>query len=426
MANLIHNLFQQPLFVGLVVLLACLCFYYLKSEKKDQRKIIWIAYSLIFFLVLFTFIGSAIYRIFHPEIWDFTCFYLYGKVADAGHNFYLPENFHQVFNSLNLPFSDYKGLIEEVVNVGFPYPPPTILYFIPLGFLSFKTALICWTIFNLIFVFGCIYLIFEMFFKASKLNGLLLVSILFFILPASQLTITDSQTNFILLFWLLLMRKYSNKKISGFFLALAIFTKPYMAIFGVFFLIQKKWKPIIYCIITALILVGVIFIAFGKEVFVSYMFDNPLHRLPEYVFHERAYQSLFAVLIRANLISYDASATYTYIVMGIGLMTVGYLFYLLKRKLYDYLWVSLLLIAIMIYPGTLRHYGVPLLFIIFQFFDSKKQLGFKSYLNIPIITIFYCLSAFSVFTSICFLLIVVVFKSIWPIISKRINLSQDF
>lgn len=409
--NIIHDLFHQPYFVCLLALITCTCFYYLKEANNPSKKIIWIIYFLVFFVVSFIFVSYAIYRIFRPEVWDFVCFYLYGKVAVSGHNFYLPENFHLVFNSLDLPFSDYGNFVPEVLNVGFPYPPPTMLYFVPLGFLSFKTALIVWTVFILLFVFGCLYLINKMFFKNCKLNDFLLVSTLSFILLPSLKTITSLQTNFILLFLLLLMRKYADKKISGIFLTLALFTKPYMAIFGLFFLFRLNWQAIIYFIVSTFILIGVTLVFFGKGPFISYMFDNPLHRLPEYVFHGTVYQSLYAILIRNNLIASETKAIYAYIVAGVLSITGCYLFYLLKRKLCDFMWAVLLLVGLMIYPGMLSHYGVLLLFIVFQFFDKKNQLWVNPYLNIPTIGIFYYLSTFSTFASICFLLLVIILKS---------------
>jgi len=406
------DLFHQPYFISFLAIITCLCFYYLKSENKTCKKIIWIAYFSIFVTTLSIFIVNAIYRIYHPEVWDFTAFYLYGKVAVLGYNFYLPENFQNILNSINLPFSVFVDFIDEVVNVGFPYPPPTIFYFLPLGFFSFKTALIVWTIFNIIFVFGCIYLIFDLFFKTYKINEVFLISILFFIFLPSLSTINLSQTNFILLFLLLLMKKYSNKSFSGIFLALAFFTKPYMGIFILFYLLLKKWKTIMYFIASILVIVGLTIVTFGKEIFISYLFNNPSRRLPKSVFSEDINQSLLSVLLRNNLISLDYSQIYIYIAIGFFFITVVYLYFLYKRKLNDSIWVVLLMVGLIIYPGTLSHYGTLLLFVIFQFFDEKKQLGFKPYILIPIIGTFYYFSTVSVFTAICFLLSVVVLKSI--------------
>ncbi|MEP6928282.1 MAG: glycosyltransferase family 87 protein, partial [Ginsengibacter sp.] len=403
--------------MGFVAILTCVCFYLLANDKKTTKKLIWIIYSIIFAITISWFFSKVIYRMFHPVIWDFTAFYLYGKVSAQGYNFYLPENFHLVYNSLNLPASlnipnaNWALFVNHVVNVGFPYPPPTMLYFAPLGYLSYNNALIFWTLFNFLFVFGCIYLVYSLFFKEYKLNGLMLVSILFFTLSPARETIFYTQTNFILLFLLLLMKKYSDNKIAGIFLALALFTKPYMLIFSVYFILRKKWSTIFYFIFSSTLLIGLTWVFFGKAPFISYIFNNSVNRLPKSAFSEDINQSLHAVLLRHNFITIDNPRIYIFISIGILFLTGIFLLYLLKKKFYDNIWAILLLIGLMIYPATLSYYGVLLLFIIYQFFDEHRPLGFNQYFNVPIVGIFYFLSHFSVFSSICFLLIIIIYKS---------------
>jgi hypothetical protein len=229
-------------------------------------------------------------------------------------------------------------------------------------------------------------------------------------MPARS-TVVYSQTNFILLFLLLLMKKHSDKKFSGILLALAFFTKPYMLIFGLYFLIRKQWKPIIYCIATTLILVGFTILVYGIEPFITYIYDNPIKRYPSWIQADSMHQSLNAVLIRSHLTSINNPSVYYYIAISILILTVFYLFYLAGRKLYDSMWAVLLLVGLMLYPGTIYYYGVLILFIIFQFFDEKRELGFNMYLTIPIIAIFYILSGFYLFICFCFLLIILILKS---------------
>ena len=254
-----------------------------------------------------------------------------------------------------------------------------------------------------------------MFLKKYELNGLILVCSLFFMLWPSLMTVSSSQTNFILLFLLLLIKKYPDKKSAGIFLALAMFTKPYMIIFGLYFLFRMKWKPIIYFILSALVLVGITILIFGTAPFFDYIFNNPVQRLPKYVFLESAYQSLFAVLTRSNIITPENPLTYLYIVSAIILTILFYLLYLAKKKMNDFLLATLLLVGLLIYPGMLYHYGVLLLFIIYQFFDIDSSLALNPYVNICIVGIFYFLSTFSLFSSILFLLVLLIYKSLIPI-----------
>ncbi|MEO8416364.1 MAG: glycosyltransferase family 87 protein [Ginsengibacter sp.] len=412
--NFIRELWHQPYFACLLAVASCLCFYFLRSKNKASGKFIWFVYSSILITTFFIFLGNGIYRIYHPQVWDFTAFYLFGKVAASGYNFYLPANFQIVFASLPLPLLDYSGLIQVAVNVGFPYPPTTILLFAPLGFLSYQTAMICWTTFLILLAIGCVYLIYDLFLKKYKLNGLMLAAILFFLLLPVQSTISFSQTNFYLLFFLLLMKKYSNKNFAGIFLALALLAKPYIIVFALIFILRKRWKAMIYFIVSFLSLIGLTVLFFGIGPFITYINDNPANHFPKWVFSEDVNQSLNAVLLRAHFISIDNSITYVYIVFSAFLVTAFYLFYLIRSNLYEHIWAVILLVALLLYPGTLSHYGVLLLFIIFQFFNEKNELGFNRYVNIPIIGIFYYLSSVSLFACICFLLIVLISKSLWP------------
>lgn len=289
-----------------------------------------------------------------------------------------------------------------------------MLYFVPLGYLSYNNALISWTIFNLLFVIGCIYLLYISYFKTYKLNGLILVATLFFSFSPVKTTIFCSQTNFIVLYLLLLMKKYSNTGYAGIFLSLAMFTKLYMIIFLLVFIITKNWNAVIYFILSVLSLVGLTIAIFGADPVISYVFNNPLRRIPQSLFFEGINQSLHSVLLRSKLISINEPMVYLYIVGGVLFVTGVYLFFLLKKKLYGFIWAILLLVGLLIYPATLSHYSVVLLFIVFQFFDKKTPLGFSSYLNIPIIGILYFLCWISVFSAICFLLGLLIIKSIKP------------
>ena len=402
---------MNGLLLSFLAVVACLCFYRLKNTGKEYTKIIWIVYSLVFAASCYLFFDKVIYRFTHSEVWDFSCFYLYGKTAVAGYNFYLPESFHTVFSTLHFPYTDFMDFKESCVDIGFPYPPPTMLYFAPLGYLSFNTALTCWTIFNLLFVAGCIWLIYDLYFKQFKLNGLMLVITLIFILNPARTTIFYSQTNYIVLFLLLLTKKYSDTKYAGIFLALLIITKPYTAVFLLALIIMKNWKAVFYFIFSTLILVTITALLFGIKPFFTYIFNNPTLRLQEIVFNEITHQSLHAVLLRANIISFNHPVQYLYAAGSLLFVTGIYLWFLIKRKLYDFVWVTLLLVALMVYPGTLANYGVVVVFILFQFFNPKKELGFNMYLNILIIGFFYFINTYFFFGSACFLLLIIGLKS---------------
>lgn len=392
-------------FVGM---LACGCYYTIKKDSFRFVPLAWGIYALLLAVALYSFLSAVLFRIQNPAIWDFTAFYLYGKVAASGYNFYLPESYQHVLNTINLPFKDIGSLQEEVVNVGFPYPPPTILYFLPLGFLSYKTALVTWSLINLFFVIACIYLMYDMFLKSDKLNGLVLVCILFLLSTQVRSTIFYSQTNFILLTLLLLMRRNENSGLSGIFLTLAIFTKPYLAIFSLYFIFTKRWKSVVYMIISAVVISLITLVIVGQDTFVSYFLNNSASRLPKWVFSEGINQSLHAVLLRANLISLDKPIVYASIVGIIMSIIIVPLFHLVKSKKTDLLWVYLLLVGLILYPGTLSYYGVLLYFILFMFIADNQPFMIEYKWYIPFAGIYLYLSMVSVFSLICFLIVVTI------------------
>jgi hypothetical protein len=407
----IKDAWQQPYFGAVLAMLSCFCFYGLSNVEKPPKKIIVFIFYGVFAVSAALFLLKVVEIFLHPVVWDFTAFYLYGKVAAAGYNVYVPESFHTVFATMHdLPALDYAEFSQEVVNTGFLYPPQTILLFAPLGFLSYKAAILCWTIFTLLFVPGCIYQAYTQFFKPYKWTGLIFVTSLFFLLSPVRATVIFSQTNFILLFLLLLMYKYADKKYAGILLALAIFTKPYMIVFSLYFLWRKKWQALFYFTASVLIFTIATFLCFGKDIFVTYIFDNPSKRLPAWVFQEQINQSLHAVLLRAKVITIGTPFIY-YCIVGAGLLLTGiFLFYLAKRKQYFFMWAVLLLSGLLLYPGTLSYYGTLLLFIVFRFFDTKEVFGFSPNINIVLIGVFYFLSSLSVFSCIWFLLCIVVYK----------------
>lgn len=394
--------------------LACICFFLLKN-RGSLPKFIRIAFWALFITAISFFIYRVVTVIIDPYMYDFTAFFLWGKTAAQGYDFYLPQNLQTVFHSLELPAGHYDVFYEEIVNVGFLYPPPTMLYFAPLGFLSYKPAVVCWAIFNALFAFGCIYLVYDLLFKKYKLYGLLFVTIVFvFFKPVLQ-TVSFLQTNFIVLFYLLLVKKYLDKGIAGVFLALAMFTKPYMAIFIIYFIIRRNRQAILYFLISSIAIAGITMLFFGLAPFKSYLFHSPTLRIPDWVYSEIVNQSLHAVLIRLGLITGGKSLMYIQVVAVIVLLSVFYLVYLVRRELYEFVIPFLLVIGLLLYPGTLMYYGVLMLFIIFQFFDQRTQLAINNvYLATGIVAIFAYLSAVSTFLAICFLLLVIVVISIIP------------
>lgn len=392
--------------------LAIFSFYILNYKKKFQYKnILKYLFLLLLSVAIYKVLFQFITEINQPNIWDFGSFYLFGKVASLGMNYYNPDNFHVVYNQIahSLPeISD--AFVTSLLNVGFLYPPPTILYFAPLGLLTFKSALIVWGVILFIMAILCYYLLYQIFLKNHGWNGLIFAGILFFSFPPTIDTIQYLQTNFFLLFYLLLMYRFREKKYSGVILTIAVFTKPYMIIFSLFFLMRKKIGSIIYAICSGIVMCGITFLIFGKGVFMSYFLNGPTNRIPDWVYSESMNQSLNATLIRYGLLKHFSN--YSFVALIVLAVTLGFLIYLLKKGLYDYMWSFLLLIGLLIYPGTLSYYGTLLIFIVIQFFSDNSQLKFSPVYAIFSTVISFYLVSLSLFGCILFLLILLAIKAL--------------
>lgn len=418
----IIQILMTPIGVSFLTVIACIFYYFLNRKEKKLKLIVQVLFVLLFSFVFLMFIMKVNARINSVFVWDFSAWFLWAKVAVQDLNFYLPENLQAVYASLNLPEADYKEFVEAIVNVGFLYPPPTMFLFYLLGLLNYDTALTLWTIFIVLTLFYCIYLIQRQLLGKNMLNGLLLVSIVMLLNPSVNFTVYCSQTNFIVLLFILLMQKFANHKFAGIFLALAFFTKPFLLIFGIYFLVTRKWNAIAYFIGTATVFSLLSMVAFGTDTFLSYFFDNPTQRLPAWTYSEDINQSLNAILLRANILHPENPQIYFVIAAILISLTGLFSIYLQKKGKEEIIWALLVLVGLLTYPGTLSYYAATLFFVIFQLFDKEKDLYLDFRLVVPILGLLTYLNSFSVFATICFLLIIVIFKSLWLI--KHLTTSQ--
>lgn len=418
----IFNFFlNSPIGISILAAISTTCFYFYNHKNSRIKLIMRISFVSIFVLVVVSFLSTIKFRLFNFQVWDFTSFYLWAKVAAQGQNVYLPEASQLVFGSLKLPNADFKDFTEGIVNVGFLFPPPTLFYFYILGFLNYETALMVWTGVILLFLIGSMTYVYKHWFADYKISGLLLVITLFLLFPSVKFTIICSQTNFILLFWFLLLFHFADQKYAGIFLALAFLTKPFMLIFGLYFLISKNWKAIVYFIGTGGLLSIVSIVVFGTNTFISYFTNNPTQRLPHWQYYEDINQSLHAILLRTGLINLDSPVIYLVIFLTILVSAFVYSIYLFRGNLKTQVWVVLMLTGLLIYPGTLSYYSVILLFIILPL--VVKKIEFPA-LIIPAVGFFYYLSIISVFALISFLLLIVIVDSIMQ--TKKIQLFRVF
>lgn len=377
-------------------------FLYSKKQKKHEGLI-----TNIFWGILFFFILKILYRLFLTyftiPVWDFLCFYLFGKVGISGLPFYDPNVFSEIFNLLNLPLNGNGGFITEIVNVGFWYPPPSMFLFLPLGLFNLNTAHIIWqTVLIFFFIINIIMLL--RYYKHAEgydtnISYLFLISLILFF-PGLISSVQIGQTVFIFLFLLLLLLKNLNNWKAGIFLSLLIIIKPLAAAFVLYFLIFKKWKVFISFVATGFIVIGVSIMFFGMDPFLVFFKSPPTSRIPSEVFYEPTIQSLSAVLLRLQVyffgfVEFKTIKVIAYSLSLIIIIVTTYCSLLLSKKDNKLAFMIFVPMALLIYPNTLVSYTIILLPIILYFFS--KNFFNNDAMNLLVIFFLYGICHYSFF-----------------------------
>ncbi len=345
-------------FLPLFICLAYISFYKY-NEKNENTKIFRFSFLMLFIASVIAYTIFTI-KYFHPGEWDFTCFYLYGKVAVAGLNFYSPHDYYSIIKSVDLPMPLSNEFAREMLDVGCPYPPPTLLLFSTLGFFSFGNAFIFWFLLNHFFLLGSIVLIKNIFFEKTKYLGIMMAVILLATFNATLLTNSYAQILFILLFTLLMAYKYREKPISGLYLALAIFLKPFIVILFFYYIITGKFRSAGVFILSCIGICFITFVFFGYQPFSEYIINNPTLREPDWLFTEGTNQSLLAELLR-SLPGNQSIARMLYVSISFILLAMTTILIYknkLNKKKYDVFFPILLAFSLIVYPSGQYNYPI--------------------------------------------------------------------
>src|SRR4051794_25678870 len=217
-------------------------------------------------------------------------------MAVLGGDFYVPWRAMALAVASD-PSDEFSRLI---LHSGFWYPPPTMLLFAPLGFVSMRIALAVWYVVQAGFACGAAWLLWRMFLREEGAVGLLVAAMLLLALPPARSTAWFAQTNFMLLFFFLLLVRDRDKPRAGIFLALGAVVKPYFLLLLGYFLFKKSWKAIAVSSATLLVALLLSAALFGLEPLTTFVASNPTSRVPGYVYGELINQSLIGMLVRRD------------------------------------------------------------------------------------------------------------------------------
>jgi len=352
---------MQSVFKLIIAIIPVIAFlFYFFFKKKSPLSVLASIYLILLIGITLFSIGREVYASYHqPPKWDFLCFWLDGKVALTGGNFYDVKN----YQAMPLPYDPGDEFRKEIIDVGFKYPPFTMLLLLPLGLFTISKAYILWQILNLLLCAACIYGLWSLFLKDHGILSLLLVAVLMLRLEPSRSTFSFAQTNFLTLLFFLLFWKNRSKEWGGIWLALCVVVKPYMAFLYIYPLLTRKWKLLAIAILTLLVLTFLSVLVFGTDVFVSFI-NNPIPKAPIWNYTETTNQSLLATILRSTpsqIIKESPILNPLYLGISLLLTLITAWVTIKKNNNHDWVVLSILFLALIVYPGNQFFYSTFLI-----------------------------------------------------------------
>ena len=323
------------------------------------------AYSGLLALVILCFGGAALAiaarNVIHPPEWDFQAFWLFGKAATQGGDMYAPGALQRAATGLSFS-GEFR---REIVDGGLVYPPQALLLFAPFGQLDLRHAALLWML-GVVGTLGVvIWLLWRTFLPDSGRTGLAFTAALTLACWPTLNTVSVAQTNFLLFAFLLLCWRQRDEMAGGAWLALAMSVKPLAGFLALYPLARGNWRALVLCACVVLGLLGVSTVAFGWPTIAGYLASDPSSRLPAWSFDEPANQSLLAVILRTfgrrdpalSPLHHPLFIALAFAITGITVWCIVRL----RRGDGDLALALTIPAALLVYPGTLKHYSVYLL-----------------------------------------------------------------
>ncbi len=397
------------IFISIIILIST--YYSYQNLKKDSTKQyskgILIGLAILLFMTIIKFTIGAINS---KEQFDFMCFYMQGQLGVHHMNFYDPGSFQILLLKINFPllfeqnkaighFVFHEGIKNEILNVGLLSPPITMLFFAPLASFDYQSSRTVFSVLVALFIIlNAVLANFVFLKKERSIFSFLLIFIIIAVIPGTYNTIYLVQTNFFLLFFLMLSFYKIDKPISGLYLALSVIFKPISGILLLYFIINKKWKSVTWFLISSGILLIITGFIWGFDNLTSYILSPPTQRLPHSIYVQEVNQSLIGLLNR-NLEIYGLSnfvISFIYfslssIMAGLTIITSKNL----QKVNSQFSFLSFIPLMLLIYPSSLIHYMVYLIPVFLYFIFLNKG---EKYLWLLLVPVFIFLSSETFFS----------------------------
>lgn len=338
-----------------------------------------------------------------PPEWDLQAFWIINRVAADGRNFYDAREVHRVAAPLQRgdpPLSATPVFSREVLDAGFKYPPPTMLWMAPFGHPDLRTASACWYALIAAALAGSIVLLRRIFFPAGGRLELAVVAALVLLLRATYTTFAFGQTGTLMLLCLVLFWRDRDRPRGGLWLAAGLLVKPIFAFFVAYPVLRRQWKSLgVFALVAAMLTLAALG-AFGREVFTSYFASDPLRRVPNWLYTISENQSMLSAFLR--LADYDfvrgSPLTFPPFVAAAALV-VGVTLWLLGRRGHEAGALALAAAvpaALLVYPQSLDHYAILLLVPMLYLWTRREALRLSAWFVVIALSVTYALVRYDV------------------------------
>ncbi len=330
-----------------------------------------------------------------PE-WDFSWFWLYGKIAIQRLNFIDSNNVRQLAQSLHYS----SGLINEL---DFPYLPPTIFLFMWLGYFNFKVAYGLWCILHSIFLLLDTVLLKKIFFPKTNCLGWIFIAVLLLALSGALSNFYFGQTHALLIYLLLLFWQYHNYFRGGAYLALGVLVKPWLIFFLLYAFLKRQWTVLIGFLATLGLSFLLTALYFGATPILNYFTRNsPIRTALVYI--EPINQSLLSTILRITQYKFTENSPLTHPVFLIATLVIVTSYSIFHLKNIDLALSIILMLSLLIYPGTLAHYSIFLIIPILMVCRDSEHM-FSGLLPAALFVLLqYFFSSYESLTFVVFLL----------------------
>lgn len=321
---------------------------FLKGEKYIYLPIIFIC---VFYII----------KSFNFPIHDFANYYFSAKIlanGDFNSSLFFPYEFNKAIANLG-----FQNIFVSFA----PNSPFLAILFLPFTFISAIKAKI---IFNIISSFLLVFSCYRLFaFYKINIKYVILIPLLFFVPIKNNLLF--GQVYFLLFFMLtegLIAYEKQKFKKTSLFLSLAIFLKVFPILFVLIFVFKKQFKPLLYTIISCILLLGISILFTGIDVWIVF-FKTVLPKASNGEITGSIvdnYQSVLMFLKR--LLFFDATENYTVLFSSLLLSFKFFLvligFYITKKNLNNLYVFSYWILASYLISPYGSTYGFILMFFV--------------------------------------------------------------